>query len=474
MNFIQKLNQNSKYYLLLIIFFSVLLRIGTAFFLGNNIINLPGIADQISYNTLAIRFIQGHGFTFDRLWWPITRANQPTAHWSYLYTLYLAAVYSFFGVKPAIARLIQAVAGGILMPYFAYRISRSVFKSKIIDPTLHVTNDPDSKSNSLGLIIPLVSALWVALYGYFIYYAAALVTETFYIIGIFWCLDCALRIRFQARKTLPRVSKIYFIKWIELGISIGFTVLLRQVFLLFLPFLFFWFIFDNYRLIKTNQALTKIDYKKLIYGGVISVIIIMLLVLPITIFNYNQFQRFVLLNTNSGYAFFWANHPIHKEHFIPIFTPEMLSYQHLIPAHLTELDEAALDQELLKLGLGFVSQEPIRYIKLSLSRIPVYFEFWPKATSSIPSNITRVLSFGIAFPFMIIGILYWGIKTKQDYYFLSPGVLLLIFMIIYSLIHLLSWALIRYRLPVDAVGLIFAAQGIVGLYQKFFLKRTSA
>jgi hypothetical protein len=33
----------------------------------------------------------------------------------------------------------------------------------------------------------------------------------------------------------------------------------------------------------------------------------------------------------------------------------------------------------------------------------------------------------------------------------------------FSLIHLLSWALTRYRLPVDAVGLIFAARALVSL-----------
>jgi hypothetical protein len=315
----------------------------------------------------------------------------------------------------------------------------------------------------------LISALWVALYGYFIYYAAALVTETFYIIGILWCFDCALRIRFQARNFITHGSNIKIFQWVELGISIGFTILLRQVFLLFLPFLFLWFVWDFSRLYKSEQS-EKIDYKKLLSGALLSIVVIALLILPITIFNYTQFQRFVLLNTNSGYAFFWSNHPIHKEHFIPIFTAEMTSYQELIPQQLTDLDEAAMDQELLKLGFGFVFQKPLRYIQLSLSRIPVYFEFWPKATSSLPSNLTRVLSFGFALPFMIIGIVFWGSKVMKNYYYLSPGLLLMMFVFIYSIIHILSWALIRYRLPVDAVGLIFAAQGIVGSYQMFFQK----
>ena len=48
----------------------------------------------------------------------------------------------------------------------------------------------------------------------------------------------------------------------------------------------------------------------------------------------------------------------------------------------------------------------------------------------------------------------------------SPSFLLILFIIIYTLIHLLSWALIRYRLPVDAVLLVFAALAFVDLIQR--------
>jgi hypothetical protein len=35
-----------------------------------------------------------------------------------------------------------------------------------------------------------------------------------------------------------------------------------------------------------------------------------------------------------------------------------------------------------------------------------------------------------------------------------------LFVALYTLVHLLSWALIRYRLPVDAVLLVFAALAV--------------
>jgi hypothetical protein len=46
----------------------------------------------------------------------------------------------------------------------------------------------------------------------------------------------------------------------------------------------------------------------------------------------------------------------------------------------------------------------------------------------------------------------------------SPSSLLLLFIGTYAAIHLLTWALIRYRLPVDAALIPFAAMGIQDLY----------
>jgi len=448
-------SKSKNYVLLGIITGAVLLRLSAAFLLGNPVIALPGIADQVSYHALASRLAGGYGFTFDRGWWPYTGAGEPTAHWSYLYTLFLAGIYTIIGIHPLIARIIQAVLGGILMPLFAYRISRQVchpFSASI--PTIET--------------ISLIAAAWIALYGYFIYYAAALMTETFYIIGILWTLDCTLRIQNQASIGGDKKTSVKPSLWIELGLAIGFTVLLRQVFLLFIPFLFGWLLWVLIRRTSQSRSPTREAFKDLLRGGLICTAVLVLLIAPITVYNYNQFNQFVLLNTNAGYAFFWGNHPVYGNRFVPILTPDMGSYQGLIPQELRDLNEAALDQALLKLGVGFITSDPVRFIKLSITRIPAYFMFWPSAASSLPSNLTRVLSFGLALPFMILGIAIWVQDVHKRHILAAPGVLLILFIAVYSAIHLFSWALIRYRLPVDAVGLIFAARGLYWLYQKIF------
>ncbi len=167
-----------KRWLLLILAVAVAARLGSALLMGDQVEILPGIYDQVSYHTLAIRLLGGHGFTFDQLWWPATPAGQPTAAWSYLYTFYLVGVYALFGAHPLAARLIQAVAAGIGMPWMVYRLAKRVFSSE------------HAKAETIGLL----AAGWTAVYGYFVYYAGALMTETFYTIGILWILDCGLRI----------------------------------------------------------------------------------------------------------------------------------------------------------------------------------------------------------------------------------------------------------------------------------------
>jgi 4-amino-4-deoxy-L-arabinose transferase-like glycosyltransferase len=413
---------NHRRILIMTLIVSVILRCITALFLGNQVVQLPGTADQLSYHSLALRVLQGYGFSFGQTWWPLTQANAPTAHWSFLYTGYLVLIYALFGPNPLVARLVQAVLVGLLHPYLAYLIGRRLF------------------GNAVGL----ATAILTSVYTYFVYYSATLMTESFYITAILGGIYLALRI------AEPGISTRFPLKMaFLLGLTLGLAVLLRQLFLLFVPFLFLWLLWAGGR-----RKIGVVLLAGLVIGA---------LILPITLYNASRFDRFVLLNTNAGYALFWGNHPIYGTHFESILPREMGSYQELIPEELRHLDEAALDQALLRLGIQFIVEDPVRFGLLSLSRIPAYFMFWPTSDSGLVSNFSRVSSFGLMLPFMLYG-LWISLKRIGSALFQSPPapiLLLLLFISIYTLIHLLSWALIRYRLPVDAVLLIFAGLGII-------------
>jgi 4-amino-4-deoxy-L-arabinose transferase-like glycosyltransferase len=245
-------------------------------------------------------------------------------------------------------------------------------------------------------------------------------------------------------------------RWAALGCVIGWASLLRQLFLLFVPFLLLWILWARRGQVRWLHV-------------VVALLIVASMILPWTIRNYLAFDQFVLLNTNSGYVFFWANHPIHGTNFVSVLGPEHPSYIELIPPNLRHLNEAALEKALWREGLGFVLDDPGRYLLLSFNRLKDFFLFWPKADSSTLSNISRVGSFGLFLPFMVYGLfvsfpLLRRIKGEEE----RAGkrallVLFLIFIVVYSGVHLLSWAYVRYRLPVDTVLVIFAAIGIYDL-----------
>jgi hypothetical protein len=204
----------------------------------------------------------------------------------------------------------------------------------------------------------------------------------------------------------------------------------------------------------------------------ITLAIVTCMIAPWTMRNYLAFDRFVLLNTNAGYAFYWGNHPVHGTDFVSILPSQ--AYAILVPAHLKELDEAAMDQALLREGLSFVMHDPARYAQLSLSRVEDYFKFWPSPDSGGWSNLVRVLSFGVSLPLILCGLF---LATTANPYSAQPSsrrgvAILCLFATTYCLVHLLSWALIRYRLPVDATLLPFAALAVVAVWDRLFHSET--
>lgn len=443
--------KSSRYPLLAIIAISVLLRVALALFLGNEIADLRGgTYDQLSYDALARRVGAGYGFSFGRSWWPLAEANQPTSHWSFAYTLYLAGLYGAFGHHPLAARLIQAVVTGAVLPLLVYRLGTRVFRPRV----------------------GLLAAALAAVYLYLAHYAAALMTESFYICGILWSLNAAIDLFERTgggKQGKPVKSSRPAAAAVRLGIGLAITVLLRQVILLFVPLLLLWLGWPLQQRLGSRRAILMLATVTLSLSAFI---------LPWSIRNYLLFEEVTFLNTNAGYAFFWSNHPIHGHTPIGHVAEQTdTTYQALIPEELRHLNEAALEKALFRRGVGFVLDDPGRYLRLSLARVPAYFLFWPTPESSPVNNLARVASAGWLLPLTAAGIALavfrdtksvckeWRVRKTcgailnglPDEPRRYQRLLLLLFMLAYTAIHLASWASVRYRLPVDAVATPFAA-----------------
>ena len=412
---------------------SLALRVGLALYQGSEIVPRLGVTDEVSYHTLAVRVLEGHGFSFATGWWPATRANQPTAHWSFLYVLFLAAVYSVTGPAPLAARLIQATAVGLLHPWLAWRIANRLF----------------------GPTAGLASAAIAAFYGYFVYYAGALVTESLYIVAVLWVIDIATSIAGRERDAASAWRP-----WAWLGVAVAVATLLRQLFLLVLPVVLAWL---GWQLMRRRAATSGLSWLAFAGRAAIVVAVVVVAMLPWTARNYRAFGQLVPLNTNAGFVMYWANHPVHGTSFKPILSYGEVNYGTMLPDDVGALNEAQLDRELLRRGVGFVQDDPVRYVRLSLSRTIEYFKFWPSADSSLGSNLARVLSFGLLLPLLVVGVVMVVGRGRAPGPAADGAPLLLGVAALYTGLHLLTWTLVRYRLPVDAVLMPFAGVALAAL-----------
>jgi hypothetical protein len=394
---------------------------------------VPTEHDDYSYSSLGLRLATGYGYTFDRPWYPFTPAETPTAHWSFLYTAFVAAVYTLFGFWPVAVRLITAILTGILLPWITACLTRRLF------PQRQWT--------------PLIAALVTAGYAFFILYGARLMTEAFYIVTLLWSFERALKLSEEFATGRPGWGVA-----LGLGVCLGLTTLFRQAILPWVPVLFLWLFWRAWR--GDARNFLRLHFPSLVLAGMT----LLAFILPWTYRNYRVYGDFLLLNSNTGYAMYSAQHPIHGTRF-QAFEAAPLPDE-LWGQASTEVE---WDRALMSRGIAFVLNEPARYLRLSLSRVGAYFEFWPTETSLL-HNVGRLLSFTLYLPFMLYGFYLGG--RAQATPALSclerPTTLLYLFMVFYTFLHIFTWAMPRYRLPVDAVAMPFVA---LALEQTFLFVR---
>jgi hypothetical protein len=492
------MRDKSYRWLWLILAISVMMRVGVALYLGD-VVDAPELlTDQRSYHTLGARLLEGHGYSFGRDWYPFTPANTPTAHWSFLYSLFVAAIYALSGVHPLAVRVVQGVLGGVLLPWMVYRLARRVV---VPSRSLQGAGGGDQA-------IPLIAAAIAAIYGYLMLYAATLMTETFYIVTLLWSLEVGLKVGSHLRDG----EKIPAARALQLGLSLGLAALLRQSILPWVPVLFLWLLWQSWRgrrvgtrpdplpnpppmrgreqhldgtVGPSRGSPPPMKGKEQHLGGTVEPsrgspppmrgrvgervgawiaglkalglagLVLVACILPWTYRNYQAYGQFLLLNSNAGYAMYSAQHPMHGVNFREFDAAP-------IPEGWWGRPEPELDRDLMRLGIGFVLDDPVRYFLLSLSRVRAFFEFWPTPDTTLLHNIGRAGSFGLFLPFILYG-LYLVIRNPKPE---TRNSLIFLFVAFYTLLHVLTWAMVRYRLPVDAVLIILAAMALRDLYTR--------
>lgn len=382
--------------LVIVLMIALVIRILVALYLGDQVSGLSGAHDEISYDTLAQRFITGHGLTFPRPWYPWIEANAQQSYFSVTMSLYLAAIYATFGYQPVVARLVMAILSTLIVGAI-FLLARHLF----------------------GERVAFISGLIAAGYAYFIFYGVALVTETPFMLALLIAILLAYRI----------VESPSIWLWGAFGGGVAITVLLRMAVLFYIPALVMWIAF------RQRGRWT---------GIIILVAILVLAVSPFTVRNYYLWGKFLLLESQFGHVFWNGNHPDHQGNFNPCKVFPIPEYV------LASKNEAEITNRLLWMGIENVRRDPTHFFVLTMTRLRELFKFWPTSDSTWSANALRVLSFGVMLPFALVGLLLNAKRWRE----LMP---ILLFLVIHTGIYAVSWTMIRYRIPLDALLVIFAA-----------------
>ncbi|MCL4486533.1 MAG: glycosyltransferase family 39 protein, partial [Chloroflexi bacterium] len=289
-----------------------IVRLAAALYLGNHVTGLSGAQDEVTYSTLAERFVTGHGLTFPKPWYPWIQANTPQSYFSATMSLYLAAIYQAFGYEPIIARIITGVLSTFIVLMIVL-IANRLF----------------------GRPVALVAGVIASVYAYLIFYGVTLVTETPSILSLLAAIYLAYRIGDS-----PSLKK-----WALLGVALATTILFRQAVMFYVPLLLLWVVYRQR------------GPKKMV---LIPIVIIVLFILPFTVRNYLLWHRFLLLQAEYGHVFWNGNHPGQHGNFVSDRVFPIPS------AVLASHNDVEITNTLLFMGIDHVLKDPGGFALLTL------------------------------------------------------------------------------------------------------------
>ena len=372
------------------------------------IILMPTVVfgDATIYDGLAIGLIEGKGYGGGV--GSLIPPGQP---------FFLATIYSVFGYNTQIACIFQAFISSLTC-IIIYYIGKSVLNKKI----------------------GIISGFIAAIYPTFIIYSGQLLTETLFIFLLPLSILYLLKVHEE-----PSAKNL-----IITGVSFGLATLVRPIILGFIPLILIW------------MLLSSKDRKKNLMRFVAIFVIMMVVVSPWTIRNYNVHHDFVLVSLNGGCCFWMGNNPDATGRVLEQGNDAML----WTIWNMTD-DEVARDKLFYKKGLEFIKENPSKFLVLSIKKFAYFWGFilpfftcylYDYFINPIPKGLFMVLApltvlpYAIVLPFAIFGIIFYQKRDRKAY-------LLFLLIFYYILIHSIILGSARYHLPLVPFSIIFAAYG---------------
>jgi len=361
--------------------------------------------------------------------------------------LFIFPVYPFFlaflrllHISFSYAKIVQCFIGALIC-LVIYRIGKRIFNEKI------------------GL---LAGFLW-SIYPYSIVHSKALEDST--LMTLFVNLTILITIIFMEKRD--------FLNAMLLGLICGLTMMTRNTFVAFVPFLFIWLVY--------YLGLKHWNYL------VVFVMSMLIIIMPWVIRNY-IYTGNIALSTHGGGAFWSANNP-----YINSLLKANLNQDYLYKVMDVSTPVGhEKEKELYSEALDFIKSNPKTFIENIFLRL-YYFYGWKyyfrqvpdppsgyKYSPLSPENIEEIkaeadkvysqpyyrlrsLMYSLsAFPLFLMAVGgFFTSPIRSKYHQLT-----LIFILSFTAVHILSIANIRHRQPIDAIFTLYAANFIFWIISK--------
>ncbi|MDX1952941.1 MAG: glycosyltransferase family 39 protein [Verrucomicrobiota bacterium] len=379
----------------------------------------PLTVDEHCYDEMARNLLAGRGFVLDSVW-IINTPGEPAMYAGCSYPLFIAALYGICGSASQWPVYLSQITLQVLALWFVYRAAE----------------------NWGGPFAANFASAFFTFHPVLIWLSLSMMSEALLVPGAAFL--CWIFSRTQISRSLAFVT----------GVSLGVMALARSTATVFLVvalcFMFF----------RSSPS-----FSQRLQQTFMLLLAFILICAPWTYRNYVHWNRFIPFSTKSGVNAWFFNHPGLEPEFnrkavegpqpIDIFDPRIQG----LP------DEAARNDQLMKMFQDFVFREPVKFLGLCWVR------FW---MALLPVRITSTTLNALISAWYVKGIpllllIMLGIRSFRNHSFISSlsNALrrywpLLLLVLLWQGIQTLAGPGMRYRLPVEPawaiiIGLMGAA-----------------
>jgi 4-amino-4-deoxy-L-arabinose transferase-like glycosyltransferase len=389
------------------------------------------ISDFKEFDRLAVSLTDGKGY--------VNSSGQPTAYRPPGYIYFMAGIYTIFGHHVIAIRLVNVLLG-VLTCWLTYSLAAELFNRRI----------------------GLMAAMIVAMYPSLIAWANILATENLFI-------PVLLGITLSFVKGVKQPA----IRWLWLmlsGILSGVAVLIRPAGLM-LPGV----LLVSWVLIAGSNQSRKNRIQWLVKPGLIGLVLyglVLIILLPWTLRNWQAFGRFVMVSDEGGITFLSGHNEraLEAEYSLDGTVFDALNAE--------KLDEVSYDQRAYQLAFEFIRQHPAFEARLLVHKA---FNFFKDDVSGLTYNDLSAikplpnwlifLTKGVAqiFYLVVLGLAITSLFIKRH----PPDrwyIVLLSLIIVWTAFHLAYYGKDRFRLPLTPALAIYAAVTLLTMWEKLSAK----